>query len=92
MDDSDSPFVGAIYGAPVLDEDTFRVILADTGPRRLAVMSMLRQRLGLSLQAIRALVAELPVVLQEGAEDIEASALRAALERLGAQVVVEPED
>ncbi len=64
------------------------LLLIDPGPRRVLVMKTLRQQLGVSLKAAKALVDGAPSLLLEGAEPERRDELTQALRPLGAKTEV----
>lgn len=87
--------VGAAAGAaagdaaPAAEEKTeFDVILASAGDKKLNVIKVVKDALGLGLKDAKDLVDGAPKTLKEGASKEEAEALKKTLEEAGATVEI----
>ena len=77
--------VGA--AAPAAEEKTeFDIILAAAGDKKLNVIKVVKEELGLGLKDAKDLVDGAPKTLKEGASKEEAEALKKKLEEVGATV------
>ena len=75
--------------APAAEEKTeFDVILASAGDKKLNVIKVVKESLGLGLKDAKDLVDGAPKTLKEGASKEEAEALKKALEEAGATVEI----
>ena len=75
--------------APAAEEKTeFDVILAAAGDKKLNVIKVVKESLGLGLKDAKDLVDGAPKTLKEGASKEEAEALKKALEEAGATVEI----
>ena len=73
--------------APAAEEKTeFDVILAAAGDKKLNVIKVVKEALGLGLKDAKDLVDGAPKTLKEGASKEDAEALKKALEEVGAEV------
>ena len=73
--------------APAAEEKTeFDVVLAAAGDKKLNVIKVVKESLGLGLKDAKDLVDGAPKTLKEGASKEEAEALKKALEEAGATV------
>ena len=82
---------GAIMvgAAPAAEEKTeFDVILAAAGDKKLNVIKVVKEALGLGLKDAKDLVDGAPKTLKEGASKEDAEALKKALEEVGATVEI----
>ena len=71
--------------APAAEEKTeFDVILASAGDKKLNVIKVVKESLGLGLKDAKDLVDGAPKTLKEGASKEDAEALKKALEEVGA--------
>ncbi len=86
--------VGAAAGAgaaaaPAAEEKTeFDVILASAGEKKLNVIKVVKEELGLGLKDAKDLVDGAPKTLKEGASKEDAEALKKKLEEVGATVEI----
>ncbi len=86
--------VGAAAGAgaaaaPAAEEKTeFDVILASAGDKKLNVIKVVKEELGLGLKDAKDLVDGAPKTLKEGASKEDAEALKKKLEEVGATVEI----
>ena len=83
--------VVAVAGAaaPVVEEKTeFDVVLTGFGDKKLNVVKVVKEALGLGLKDAKDLVDGAPKTLKEGATKDEAEALKKQLEEAGAEVEV----
>ncbi len=86
--------VGAAAGAgaaaaPAAEEKTeFDVILAAAGDKKLNVIKVVKEELGLGLKDAKDLVDGAPKTLKEGASKEDAEALKKKLEEVGATVEI----
>ena len=75
--------------APAAEEKTeFDVILANAGDKKLNVIKVVKDALGLGLKDAKDLVDGAPKTVKEGASKEEAEALKKALEEAGATVEI----
>ena len=75
--------------APAAEEKTeFDVVLAAAGDKKLNVITVVKESLGLGLKDAKDLVDGAPKTLKEGASKEEAEALKKALEEAGATVEI----
>ena len=75
--------------APAAEEKTeFDVILANAGDKKLNVIKVVKESLGLGLKDAKDLVDGAPKTVKEGASKEEAEALKKALEEAGATVEI----
>ena len=75
--------------APAAEEKTeFDVILAAAGDKKLNVIKVVKEALGLGLKDAKDLVDGAPKTLKEGASKEDAEALKKALEEVGATVEI----
>ena len=75
--------------APAAEEKTeFDVILAAAGDKKLNVIKVVKESLGLGLKDAKDLVDGAPKTLKEGASKEDAEALKKALEEVGATVEI----
>ena len=75
--------------APAAEEKTeFDVILASAGDKKLNVIKVVKEALGLGLKDAKDLVDGAPKTLKEGASKEDAEALKAKLEAAGATVEI----
>ena len=75
--------------APAAEEKTeFDVILASAGDKKLNVIKVVKEALGLGLKDAKDLVDGAPKTLKEGASKEDAEALKKALEEAGATVEI----
>jgi len=75
--------------APAAEEKTeFDVVLASAGDKKLNVIKVVKDALGLGLKDARDLVDGAPKTVKEGASKEEAEALKKALEEAGATVEI----
>ena len=75
--------------APAAEEKTeFDVILANAGDKKLNVIKVVKEALGLGLKDAKDLVDGAPKTLKEGASKEDAEALKKALEEAGATVEI----
>ncbi len=75
--------------APAAEEKTeFDVILANAGDKKLNVIKVVKDTLGLGLKDAKDLVDGAPKTVKEGASKEEAEALKKALEEAGATVEI----
>jgi large subunit ribosomal protein L7/L12 len=75
--------------APAAEEKTeFDVVLAAAGDKKLNVIKVVKESLGLGLKDAKDLVDGAPKTLKEGASKEEAEALKKALEEAGATVEI----
>ena len=73
--------------APAVEEKTeFDVVLASAGDKKLNVIKVVKEALGLGLKDAKDLVDGAPKTLKEGATKEDAEALKKALEDVGATV------
>ncbi len=82
---------GAAAGAaaPAAEEKTeFDVILANAGDKKLGVVKVVKEALGLGLKDAKDLVDAAPKTLKEGVSKEEAEKLKAALTEAGATVEI----
>jgi len=75
--------------APAAEEKTeFDVVLASAGDKKLNVIKVVKDALGLGLKDAKDLVDGAPKTVKEGASKEEAEALKKALEEVGATVEI----
>lgn len=75
--------------APAAEEKTeFDIILAAAGDKKLNVIKVVKEELGLGLKDAKDLVDGAPKTLKEGASKEEAEALKKKLEEVGATVEI----
>ena len=75
--------------APAAEEKTeFDVVLASAGDKKLNVIKVVKEALGLGLKDAKDLVDGAPKTLKEGASKEDAEALKKALEEAGATVEI----
>ena len=75
--------------APAAEEKTeFDVVLASAGDKKLNVIKVVKDALGLGLKDAKDLVDGAPKTVKEGATKDEAEALKKALEEVGATVEI----
>ena len=67
----------------------YNVVLEDCGSDKLAVVDVLREKLGLSLKAAKELADSAPCTIAENMLDVDAYSLKNALEAAGATVTLE---
>ena len=80
---------GAAADAPAAEEKTeFDVILTAAGDKKLNVIKVVKEALGLGLKDAKDLVDGAPKTLKEGASKEDAEALKKALEEVGASVEI----
>ncbi len=80
---------GAAAAAPAVEEKTeFDVILANAGDKKLGVVKVVKEALGLGLKDAKDLVDAAPKTLKEGVSKEEAEKLKAALTEAGATVEI----
>ena len=82
---------GAVAGAaaPAAEEKTeFDVVLTNAGDKKLGVVKVVKEALGLGLKEAKDLVDAAPKTIKEGASKEEAEKLKAALTEAGATVEI----
>lgn len=79
---------GGADAAPVEEKTEFDVILAAAGEKKLEVIKIVKDTLGLGLKEAKDLVDAAPKPLKEGVGKDEADALKKKLEEAGAKVEV----
>jgi len=72
--------------APVEEKDSFDVVLASAGEKKIEVIKEVRAITGLGLKEAKDLVEGAPKTLKEGAAKTEAEELKKKLEAVGAKV------
>ena len=77
---------GADAGAAVEEQDSFDVVLASAGDKKINVIKEVRSITGLGLKEAKDMVEGAPKVVKEGASKEEAAELKAKLEEAGATV------
>jgi large subunit ribosomal protein L7/L12 len=76
-------------GEPVAEEkDSFDVVLAGPGDKKIQVIKVVREITGLGLKEAKALVDDAPKPVKEGVSKDEADELKKSLEEAGASVEV----
>ena len=81
--------VGGEAAAPAVEEKTeFDVVLVSGGDKKLNVVKVVKEALGLGLKDAKDLVDGAPKTLKEGATKDEAEALKKQLEEAGATVEI----
>ena len=80
---------GAAAGAAAADagaSDAMNVELADAGQKKIAVIKVVKEVLGLDLKAAKELVEKAPVIIKENVKAEEAEALKTKLTEAGATI------
>lgn len=82
--------VAAVAGAPAgeaaAEKDSFDVILASAGDKKINVIKVVREITGLGLKEAKELVDGAPKPVKEGAAKAEAEEIKAKLEEAGATI------
>lgn len=78
--------VAAAAAAPVEEKDSFDVVLAKTGEKKINVIKEVRAITGLGLKEAKDLVEGAPKPVKEGVTKDEAEAIKKKLEEAGASV------
>lgn len=78
--------VAAAAAAPVEEQDSFDVVLAKTGEKKINVIKEVRAITGLGLKEAKDLVEGAPKPVKEGVTKDEAEAIKKKLEEAGASV------
>ena len=79
--------VAAGPAAAAAEEKTeFDVVLADAGASKMGVIKLVKEITGLGLKEAKALVAEAPKTIKEGASKADAEEIKKQLEEAGAKV------
>ena len=80
---------GVSAAAPAAEEKTeFDVVLTNAGDKKLGVVKVVKEALGLGLKEAKDLVDAAPKTIKEGASKEEAEKLKAALTEAGATVEI----
>jgi large subunit ribosomal protein L7/L12 len=79
---------GAAGGAAAEVKDTFDLVLASTGDKKIQVLKVLREVTGLGLKEAKELVDSAPKPIKQGVKKEEADQIKAKLEAEGAKVEV----
>ena len=77
---------GAAAAAPVEEQDSFTVVLADAGDKKINVIKEVRAITGLGLKEAKDLVEGAPKPVKEGVSKEDAAKMKAQLESAGAKV------
>jgi large subunit ribosomal protein L7/L12 len=75
---------GAAAGAE--EKDSFTVVLASAGEQKIAVMKVVKEKLGLGLKEAKDLVDGAPSTLKDGMKKDEAEALKKEIEAAGGKI------
>ena len=81
-----APGAGGDAGAPAEEKDSFDVVLAAAGDKKINVIKEVRGITGLGLKEAKELVEGAPKAVKEGAPKAEAEEIKAKLEEAGAKV------
>ena len=81
-----APGAGGDAGAPAEEKDSFDVVLAAAGDKKINVIKEVRAITGLGLKEAKDLVEGAPKAVKEGVAKDEAEALKKKLEEAGATV------
>ena len=76
----------AAAAAPVVEKDTFDVILTSFGDKKISVIKAVREITSLGLKEAKDLVEGVPKAIREGLQKKEAEELKKKLEEAGAKV------
>ncbi len=79
-----APAAGAAAGAE--EKDSFTVVLASAGEQKIAVMKVVKEKLGLGLKEAKDIVDGAPATLKDGMKKEEAEALKKEIEGAGGKV------
>ena len=80
------PAVAGEATAAAEEKTEFKVVLAEVGANKIAVIKAVREATGLGLMEAKAMVEGAPATVKENVPTEEANALKAALEAAGAKV------
>jgi large subunit ribosomal protein L7/L12 len=76
----------AAAAAPVVEKDTFDVVLVSVGDKKIPVIKVVREITSLGLKEAKDLVESAPKAIREGLQKKEAEDLKKRLEEAGAKV------
>ena len=76
----------AAAAAPVVEKDTFDVVLVSVGDKKIPVIKVVREITSLGLKEAKDLVESAPKAIREGLQKKEAEDLKKKLEEAGAKV------
>jgi large subunit ribosomal protein L7/L12 len=76
----------AAAAAPVVEKDTFDVVLVSVGDKKIPVIKVVREITSLGLKEAKDLVESAPKPIREGLQKKEAEDLKKRLEEVGAKV------
>ena len=80
------PAAGPAAAAPVVEKDTFDVVLVSVGDKKIPVIKVVREVTSLGLKEAKDLVEGAPKPIREGLAKKEAEDLKKKLEEVGAKV------
>jgi large subunit ribosomal protein L7/L12 len=83
-----APAAGGEGGGAAEEKDSFDVVLASVGDKKIQVIKVVRAATGLGLKEAKDLVDAAPGNLKEGVAKDEAEKIKAALEEQGAKVEI----
>ena len=75
-------------GEPKEEKDSFNVELTEAGAQKIAVIKVVKEKLGLGLKEAKDMVDGAPKMLKEGAKKAEAEELKKAVEDAGGKVTL----
>ena len=78
----------ATAGAATEEKDSFNVELTEAGAQKIAVIKVVKEKLGLGLKEAKDLVDAAPKMLKEGIKKEEAEALKKDIETAGGKVTL----
>lgn len=73
-------------GGEAEEEDTFSVVLTNSGQKKIQVIKELKEITGKGLKECKSLVDDLPSTIKDGLDEEAADSLKNQLEELGAEV------
>lgn len=80
-----APAAGAAAGGAE-EKDSFTVVLASAGEQKIAVMKVVKEKLGLGLKEAKDIVDGAPATLKDGMKKEEAEALKKEIEAAGGKI------
>jgi large subunit ribosomal protein L7/L12 len=80
------PAGGAAGAAPAEEKDSFTLVLANSGDKKINVIKEIRAITGLGLKEAKDLVEGAPKTIKEGVSKADAAKFKAQLEKEGATV------
>lgn len=84
-----APAAGGDSAAPAAEKDSFDVILAGFGDKKIQVIKVVRSITGLGLKEAKDLVEGVPKTLKEGLSKEEADKLKKEIEEAGGAVTIQ---